>query len=90
MRLSTFVLIAACLLPLVACAQSDDRRAKIVSELKERFAKADTDGDGALNREEAKAMPRLASHFDEIDTNRDGRIDMPEIGKYIAAKRNSK
>ena len=30
------------------------------------------DSDGTLDKEEAKAMPRVAKHFDAIDTDKDG------------------
>ncbi len=46
----------------------------------ERFKRADTDGNGALNREEAgKGSRALARHFDRIDANKDGQITNDEI-----------
>jgi Ca2+-binding EF-hand superfamily protein len=73
---------------LTAFAQANnDQRARVVQELRSRFAKADTDGDGWLTRDEAKAMPRVASHFDDIDVDRDGKVSMEEIGRYLAAQR---
>lgn len=80
----------ACLVPFAAQAQQNDRLARGAEELKQRFVKADTDGDGALNREEAKAMPRVASHFDDIDTDHDGRVTLQEIGRFAAAMRASR
>lgn len=38
----------------------------------------DTNGDGAIDRTEAAAHPRLAERFDTLDANRDGRIDRDE------------
>ena len=43
------------------------------------FKKADKDNDGTLDKEEAKAMPRIAKHFDAIDTDKDGTVSMDEI-----------
>lgn len=86
------ILIAAtltCLLPLAALAQPADRSAAR-DELKQRFVKADTDGDGALSREEAKAMPRVSSHFDDIDTDHDGRVTLQEIGRFAASMRGNR
>lgn len=42
-------------------------------------AKADTNGDGVISREEAKAKPRLDKNFDKIDTNKDGVLSRDEI-----------
>ena len=45
-----------------------------------RFKKADSDGSGALSREEAqKGMPKLARRFGEIDANGNGQITLDEI-----------
>lgn len=73
---------------LTAQAQSsNDKRARVEQELRTRFAKADTDGDGALTRDEAKAMPRVSSHFEDIDADHDSKVTMQEIGRYLAAQR---
>jgi len=46
----------------------------------QRFKKADSDGNGAINRGEAeKGMPRLAKHFDRIDANKDGQLSVAEL-----------
>lgn len=44
-----------------------------------RWAQADRNADGALDRSEAAALPRLAQHFDRIDRNRDQRVDRDEL-----------
>lgn len=80
----------ACLLPLAAFSQPNDRLARGAEQLKQRFAKADIDGDGALTRDEAKAMPRVASHFDEIDADHDGKVTLQEITASLAAMRDSR
>lgn len=55
-------------------------RAEFQARQQERFRRADTDGNGALNREEAgKGARALARHFDKIDANRDGQITNEEI-----------
>lgn len=57
-------------------------------KLREKFAAADTDHDGALSRAEAAAgMPRVAKHFDEIDANHDGKLSFAEIASYLAQAR---
>jgi Ca2+-binding EF-hand superfamily protein len=48
----------------------------------DRIKKADTNGDGMISREEAKALPRIAAHFDEIDANHDGQITADELRAY--------
>ncbi len=48
----------------------------------ERLKAADTNGDGMISRDEAKALPMIAKHFDEIDTNRDGQITADELRAF--------
>ena len=48
------------------------------THLDERFDAADTNHDGSLDREEAKAMPMLSQYFDEVDANKDGKVTRQE------------
>ena len=43
-----------------------------------RASRLHTNHDGAVDRTEAAAQPRLAEHFDRIDRNHDGRITADE------------
>jgi hypothetical protein len=43
-----------------------------------RHAKADANGDGFIDRNEAVAHPKLAERFDQLDKNKDGRIGPEE------------
>lgn len=47
--------------------------------MRDRLRAADTNADGAISRDEAKALPRLAEHFDAIDTNKDGQLSREEL-----------
>jgi Ca2+-binding EF-hand superfamily protein len=49
------------------------------TKLEAAFKGADKDSDGTLDREEAKAMPRVARNFDAIDSDKDGTVDLNEI-----------
>ena len=57
-------------------ALQDGTRGK--AERGQRMARVDSNGDGAIDRSEAAAHPRLAEHFDTMDKNGDGRIDASE------------
>ena len=52
------------------------------------FARADTDGDGALSRSEAeRGLPRLAKKFERIDSDGDGRLTLDELKAWLALRR---
>ena len=48
----------------------------------ERLKAADTNGDGLISRDEAKALPMLLKNFDQIDTNRDGQLSGDELRAF--------
>lgn len=48
-------------------------------KLEAAFKSADKDNDGTLDKEEAKAMPRVSKHFDKLDGDKDGTLTMEEI-----------
>lgn len=87
-RFSPFLLLALVAAPAFAQANMDtDQKQKMMAAFQQRFTAADKDGDGALTREEAKAMPRVAAHFDDIDANHDGKVTPSEIVAFMAAQR---
>jgi len=52
------------------------------------FARADTDGDGALSRFEAeRGLPRVAKKFERIDSDGDGRLTLEELKAWFALRR---
>ena len=52
------------------------------------FARADTDGDGALSRAEAeRGLRRVAKKFEHIDRDGDGRLTREEMQAWLAARR---
>ena len=53
----------------------------------ERLKAADTNNDGMIGREEAKALPRIAEQFDAIDANRDGFITTDELRAFHQARK---
>jgi Ca2+-binding EF-hand superfamily protein len=57
------------------------------SRLEALFKKADTNNDGTLTKEEAKAMPRVLKNFDAIDTDKDGTVSLDEIRAAMAKAR---
>ena len=61
-------------------ADPEKCRAEMQALSRERFKKADTNGDGRLSREEAeKGMPEVARNFERIDANKDGVVTLEEL-----------
>jgi Ca2+-binding EF-hand superfamily protein len=56
----------------------------------ERFKAADRNGDGTLDREEAKTMPRVAQNFEAIDADKSGTVAEKEIHDYMKAHRQQR
>lgn len=48
------------------------------------FARADTNGDGKLSRDEAQRLPAVWQRFDDIDTDHDLFISRDEFHRGIA------
>ncbi len=55
-----------------------------------KFQAADKDGDGSLDKEEAKAMPRVAENFDAIDADKDGKVTVQELHAFMKAQKAQK
>jgi Ca2+-binding EF-hand superfamily protein len=58
-------------------------------KMMERLKAADTNGDGMISREEAKALPRIAKNFDAIDANHDGQVTMEELRAFHQSQRQA-
>jgi Ca2+-binding EF-hand superfamily protein len=56
----------------------------------EGFKAADKNGDGMLDKEEAKALPRVAENFDAIDADKSGTVTGKEIQEYMKAHRQER
>jgi Ca2+-binding EF-hand superfamily protein len=73
--------LALCMFHGVAHAQSPAQ----IAEMEKRFAAADTDGDGKLTPEEAKAgMPRVSANFAKIDKGNKGFVTVEDIKDAMA------
>ncbi|MEM5317671.1 EF-hand domain-containing protein [Paraburkholderia sp. JHI869] len=60
---------------------------RMMAQVQERFAAANTTHDGKLTREQAQAgMPRVAQHFDEIDTQKAGFVTLAQIEDFMRAR----
>lgn len=69
-------------------AKAKRRRAPAMSASEALIARADRNGDGAIDRAEAQAAyPRLAERFALIDADGDGKLDAAETGQWLAERR---
>lgn len=69
-------------------ARGSSRGAQAGAKFELYFARADSDGDGALSRAEAeRGLPRVAKKFERIDRDGDGRVTREEMRAWLAARR---
>lgn len=54
------------------------------------FKLLDTNKDGQISREEAKAHPRLSQNFDAIDTDKNSQLSKGELKAAKAARRGNR
>lgn len=60
-------------------------RERASAQVSERFARADTNNDGLLTRDEARtAMPRVYENFDRIDVERKGAVSLDQVRAFAA------
>jgi Ca2+-binding EF-hand superfamily protein len=68
-----------------AAAQASAPRAQVKTSATERaaiegaFARADTNNDGKLSRDEAQRLPAIFLKFDELDKDKDGFLSLEEF-----------
>jgi hypothetical protein len=85
------VLVATAATGVFAQQADAGRGRQMAAELQKRFTAADSNGDGKLTRDEAKAgMPFVYKHYDEIDTGKTGAITMRDIAAFAAAQRSAR
>jgi Ca2+-binding EF-hand superfamily protein len=66
--------LASAALPVRAELSAVEREA-----IEAAFARADTNGDGRLSRDEAQRLPEIAARFDELDRDHDGFLSFAEF-----------
>jgi Ca2+-binding EF-hand superfamily protein len=82
---SPAILLATIGLLATSCAPAAAQDASAL--LHQHLAKADANGDGAIDRAEARqAMPRLAEKFEQLDGNRDGKLTMAEVEQTLQSR----
>jgi Ca2+-binding EF-hand superfamily protein len=72
------ILFATVALALAAAGAAAAQQTTDQAARPERHARLDANNDGAIDRAEAAAAPRLAERFDELDRNKDGRLTADE------------
>ncbi len=79
LKASHFTIAAMFLATPVLAQAHEDNHEKGSGKIAEHWKAADKNSDGKLSKEEAAALPRLATHFDEIDTDKDGFVTSAEL-----------
>ena len=73
------ILFATVALALVSAGTAVAQQPAATPDKPARHMKLDTNNDGAIDRAEAAASPRLAERFDRIDKDKDGRLAGDEL-----------
>lgn len=73
------ILFATVALALVSAGTAVAQQPAATSDKPARHMKLDTNNDGAIDRAEAAASPRLAERFDRADKDKDGRLAGEEL-----------
>ncbi|MCW5625457.1 MAG: EF-hand domain-containing protein [Burkholderiales bacterium] len=76
--------------PFAFADHHEDAMAGHGAKFMESFKAADKDNDGTLDKEEAKALPRVSKNFDAIDTDKDGTVSPEEIKAAMKKKHQGK
>jgi Ca2+-binding EF-hand superfamily protein len=88
-RITLTSLVAATLASIALAAgaqtQKAEPTAKDKAAMEAAFAKADTNADGKLSKEEAAMYPAIAAKFDELDKNKDGFLSLAEFAAGFMA-----
>jgi Ca2+-binding EF-hand superfamily protein len=82
------VILAGILSATAGAALAEPARGeRLQAELQQRFARADSNGDGRLTAEEAKAgMPFVSRHFAAIDAEGQGSVSLEQIKGFAQAQ----
>lgn len=82
------VILAGILSATAGAALAEPARGELLqAELQQRFARADSNGDGRLTAEEAKAgMPFVARHFAAIDAEGQSSVGLEQVRAFAQAQ----
>lgn len=66
-------------------------RGQAMQKLKERFDRADTDGNGQLTLDEARkaGLGMVVKHFEQIDRAHSGRVSFDDVQAYLILRRSA-
>ncbi|MFB8831910.1 EF-hand domain-containing protein [Azotobacter sp. CWF10] len=82
-----FILVCTLLATAGTALAEPARGERLQAELQQRFARADSNGDGRLTAEEAKAgMPFVARHFAAIDAEGQGSVGLEQVRAFALAQ----
>ena len=91
-RAAAALAAVAVVLPSFAQEQGQEQRQRMTPEqreqrMAERFNTADTNHDGKLSLDEAKAgLPMVARNFDQIDTEHTGSVTLEQLRAYAKTR----
>jgi len=76
------ILFATVALVLASAGTAAAQQSAAKADKPARYMQLDANSDGAIDRAEAAASPRLAERFDQMDKNKDGRLAADELPQH--------
>ena len=63
---------------------------EMTQDSKHVFSRMDANGDGFIDKDEARTNPDLAAKFNKVDSNKDKRLDEGEFARFEVTEQDTR